>query len=191
MSTSSESRLHVPRCAMHLGGGLLAVLFAAAGWCIVERPMAHRQAELAEQIKQAFDLAHSATELRQRHRMLLKDFEVLSARIGQLESKLTASTHPSQVFEQISALAQQTDVSVHDYRPAQPLDADSVRQHTVQLSVSGDYESLCRFFVKLEDLPLLCKTSQIKMTSTPGKGGTLSVELGLQWSAAVQTAKAS
>jgi Tfp pilus assembly protein PilO len=186
MSNPSDRRLHAPRYAIHAAGGLLALLLASVGWCLVEQPIATHQRTLAEQIEQAFHLAGSATELRQSHGSLREELSEVSTRIEGLETRLAAASHPAQLFEQLTALAQRTKVGVHDYRPGHVQDAGTVRQHTVQLCLSGDYEDLCRFLVELEDQSLLCRISQIKIGGAGGQASALNMDLGLHWSAALQ-----
>jgi hypothetical protein len=186
MFTDSDSPLRGYAMALHVAGGLAALAVAFGGWHVVERPIARREQELNTRIEQACALGRRAHDLSQQHRRLQEMVASWSERIEIMETRLNAAAHPSQFFEQLTQLLHGTAVSVHDYRPGAVQDSGPVRQHAVQLSASGDYAALCRFLVQLEDLPLLCKISQFRITA--GQANSLSMEFGLLWSAELKPA---
>lgn len=66
-------------------------------------------------------------------------------------------------------------MDVDDYRPQAVEDRASHRELEVRFTMRGEYPSLCQFMALVDELPRLCRLTQLEI-SGPVAGKALSVE---------------
>ncbi len=84
-------------------------------------------------------------------------------------TRIPESAQESEFLAQVSRLAKDTALTIHDFRPDKITERTTHRELEISLSARGTYRSLCEFLAGLEELPRLCRVTSLTIDrdSTP------------------------
>lgn len=164
---------------LHLSAAALSLAIVAAGWFVISGPIHQQRAALTQGIADSLAVTRSAASLRQRHAEYQNQVDRLDARLVAMRLKVD-NIEPSELFESFARLSRQVGAALQDYRPGQGQVIGSLHEHSVQLSVNGDYASLCQFIAGLEELPMLAHVAHLKLTSSGQANSRLNLELSMR-----------
>lgn len=85
-------------------------------------------------------------------------------------TRIPETAQESEFLAQVSRLAQDTDLTIQEFRPGGITERKTHRELEISLSALGGYRSLCEFLAGLEKLPRLCRVTSLTVDrdTTPG-----------------------
>ena len=164
------------RC-LHVAGLVIAVVLFAVVYVPALGALWHTETRITGQIDAATRLLDSADALREEHGKLLERQAETQIRTAQLMARIPDAPQESEFLAHIARLAQQSSLSIRNFRPVATRARDRDSEVEVHLSAEGRYEGLCRFLAGLETLPRLCSVTRLSVVNEKPASGTLPVEI--------------
>jgi len=157
--------------------GALAVLaigvsaYQAYGWLGSEREMieARRRDDLA--------LMARAEQVRAEHETATSYLASLNAQLTDLKNRLPSSPQEAEFLAQLSRLAEHTGVRLKNFRPGQVANAGSVNTCEVQLSLVGQFASICKLFGGLADVPRFLHVARVTLAGPQSASDACTAEV--------------
>ena len=170
---------HPARVLVHSLGVAGALAIVGFGYFAGFAPLMHDLDRNDSLRKQATDLATSLPQRRDQLEQLKSEREALNSEVGRLKQRFTQEAGPHQLLVQYSEIATQTGVTLDDFQPQGGETEGSVRECFVALTLSGTYQSICRFLVAIDELPRLQDVVRLSLKPLSEDRSSYQLELHL------------
>lgn len=165
------SLLHALGLALTVGGVVLA---AVAMW----QPVHAHSLEVSAESARLDELLMSASEIRAQARDIRRQIEEAEAQEARLAARVPAAPHEADFLGQMTALAHDVELEIHDYRPGVVRLLEKHGEMEVQFNAQGTYSALCRFLHRTEELPRLCRITRLEIKA-PQSGDKSQIDITL------------
>jgi Tfp pilus assembly protein PilO len=98
---------------------------------------------------------------------------------GEWEQHAPGPQELAAFFARLSEQASRADVPLLKFEPQPARTLQMLRQHSVALSVQGDFEQLFEFLTRIEKLPQTIWPTHLRLTQPEGGGASLQCEMTL------------
>ena len=158
------------RLAVHSCGLAIVAVIAATGY-VTSFAATEDQEDAWQQ-----SIAHDENLLQQQETILFDrentecELFAMSRRLEELTAMIPNEPEESRFLAQLSALADESQLSIQNFRPGPPEDTHNVKRIRVQLSGAGSYECICTFMDGLQALPRLTHVSRLTIDPVDSSG---------------------
>jgi Tfp pilus assembly protein PilO len=164
---------------LHAAGALTATAIAVAGilgHSRIQAKLAGMRAE-SQGASALLDRTHETNAALQEAGRDLRDAETEAAA---LLARLPEAAGETTFLEQLSALAERTDVELHEYRPGAVAQRATHQEIELHFSGEGQYAGVCRFLAGLRDLPRCYQISQCSVAAPNVRGENCALDVHLR-----------
>jgi Tfp pilus assembly protein PilO len=163
--------LHVAGLASTLGCAVLAAVS-------LMQPARAMSVEVSAECARLDEFLKSASGIRAQARDIRRQIDEAQARSARLAARIPNAPHEADFLGQVTALAHEVELEIHDYRPGLVRLLEKHGEMEVQLSAQGTYSAICRFLRRTEELPRLCRINRLEITA-PQTGDWCQIDLTL------------
>ncbi len=149
-----------------LGLAVTAGAVSLAAVLLWQPAHAHSEAAAAESVR-LDELLKSAGDIRDEARDVRRQLDEAEARSLKLAERVPTAPHEADFLGQMTSLAHQVELEIHDYRPGIARLLDKHGEMEVQFSALGTYAALCTFLYRTEELPRLCRITRLDIKAPP------------------------
>lgn len=164
---------------LKLGGVLVTLVIGITGWSGAA-VLRERIVYLEQYRQQEMALLERSREIHANHDLLTQQCEAVEESVKVLRDRLPSAPEETQFLQQISDLAERTNLELHDFRPGGLADRKDFKDIELHIRAAGDYASLCRFVAGIQDLPRSVHIGQLAIASPNEAGGPCSIDMRLQ-----------
>jgi Tfp pilus assembly protein PilO len=100
-------------------------------------------------------------------RDIRRQIDEAEARNVRLAARVPAAPHEADFLGQMTALAHDVELEIHDYRPGVARLLEKHGEMEVQFNAQGTYSAICRFLHRTEELPRLCRITRLEIKAPP------------------------
>ncbi len=159
--------------------GLAMTAAVVVGAAVMRWQPAHAHCvEAATEIARLDELLKSAAEIRAEARDVRRQIDEAQARNTRLAARVPTAPHEADFLGQMTALAHQVELEIHDYRPGVVRLLEKHGEMEVQFNAQGTYRALCQFLHRTEELPRLCRITRLEIKA-PQSGDKTQIDITL------------
>lgn len=148
---------------LHAAGLASTVGFVIVAAVLIWQPV-HAQSEVVSvESARLGELLKSAFEIRAEARDIRRQINEVEAQNARLAARVPAAPHEADFLGQMTALAQDVELEIHDYRPGVVRLLEKHGEMEVQFNAQGTYSAICRFLHRTEELPRLCRITRLEI----------------------------
>lgn len=155
---------------------MLTIAVIAVGYFTIFRPIESQLVSLRQQTAERQELVQKASAISQTNRTLTEQLAKTTLAAGQMEQRIPTAPRESDFLAQICQLADRVGMEVVDYQNGAIQTLENHREMEVKLNTRGEYEPLCKFLEQVDQVPRLCRLTNLDIASEP-TGGSLSIVL--------------
>jgi Tfp pilus assembly protein PilO len=184
MSTSNLSpSLKQRRITVHAVGLVVSAAIAAAGYLFCSATSNEEQ-QWKTSIRADSELLEQQPALVTARKNTERDLNTMTQRLDEVTALIPLDPEESLFLAQLSELATESVLTIHNFRPGPPEENDRVQRIRVQLTGEGSYQGICTFLHGLRTLPRLTHVSNLHIDPITIKGTyPLSMELSIFFAA--------
>ena len=164
----------------HAAGLLIAVAGVMLAVAFIYRPMVADLGSLEYQSSDLSQFLSTADDIESVNRQLSGELSEMEARLVSLKEQIPDSPCEADFLAQLTELAQQTGLNIRDYRPGSIVQKENYKALEVKLSAEGTYPSICRALDQLQNLPRLCRITNLKVAAPNASTKKYPLEMTLQ-----------
>jgi Tfp pilus assembly protein PilO len=174
----NRRKLLIEGWLLHAAGLALTAAGLAAVVVLLWQPAHAHSVEAAAEIARLDVLLKSAAEIRAEARDIRRQIDDAEARNVRLAARVPTAPHEADFLGQMTALAHQVELEIHDYRPGVVRLFDKHGEMEVQFNAQGTYAALCQFLHRTEELPRLCRITRLEIKA-PLSGDKTQIDITL------------
>jgi Tfp pilus assembly protein PilO len=163
---------------LNAGGVAITLIVGVAAWCGAAA-LRERSAYLEQYRQQELALLDRAQEIGANHRLLTQQCETMELAVKVLRDRLPGTPEETQFLQQISELAERSQLELSDFRPGGLSDRKDFKDIELHIRAVGDYASLCRFVAGIQELPRSVHIGQLAIAAPNEVGGPCSMDMRL------------
>jgi len=148
-----DRRLKTLSWSLHGLGVVGALAIAWLSDLLVCRPLADRTAGCLEQTAELETVIRREAAIRQERVRLGEELAAARQQAVLLQTRIPDKPQEAEFLADVSRLADQVGLKIHDYRPGAAVSEPSYGVLQVDLICRGDYSSVCSFLDHLSRLP--------------------------------------
>ena len=173
---------------LHVAGGLpvvvVVIVLATRQQESFIGAVKHREQKIAG-LERALREADATRESHGEVQSALADFR---RRAQELREQIPDDPNEADYLRQLTEVAARSNLSIDDYSRGLAVETESFSQLKVRLQGAGQYEEICRFLDRLEQLPRVSRIVEMKLTTEPGSL-SYPIDLTIQLYFGVKSAK--
>ena len=163
---------------LHAAGFAVTVGLAVVVGAVILQPVHSQNQQIAAENASLDQLLKSAPEIRDASQELRRKIAQAEEHNVRLAARVPRTPHEADFLGQMTALAHQVELDIHDYRPGVIRLLENHGEMEVQFNAQGTYESICRFLRRTEELPRLCQISRLEIKA-PATGDKTHIDVTL------------
>ncbi|MBI3866014.1 MAG: type 4a pilus biogenesis protein PilO [Planctomycetia bacterium] len=171
-------KLTIERWLLQFVGTALTLGLATVVATVVFLPVHARSRTISSECAELDKLLQSAPDVRAKNKDLRRQIDEAEARNSRLAARVPGTPHEADFLGQMTALAHQVELEIHDYRPGVVRLLENHGEMEVQFNGQGTYASVCRFLRRTEELPRLCRISRLEIKA-PQTGDKTQIDITL------------
>jgi hypothetical protein len=125
-------------------------------------------------------LFQHADSLHQSHQSVLAEIEGLREEIIQLRNHMPETADETKFLTQFSELAEQYQVTLHEFRPGGETEYASCREKEIQVRCEGTYFDICKLLSSLDSIPRFAHIQNLILSAPSQENGNCSIEMRFQ-----------
>jgi Tfp pilus assembly protein PilO len=170
-------KLAILGLGLHAAGLTAVLLVAGAGYALLLGPVDARIGEWEARSDELEACLEGADARRAEQQELSRRSAALAEEAAALGKRVPDEPFEADFLSQVAAAAGQVGLKILDYRPGVAGPHENWSQMEIQLSCSGPYRSLCKFFERVGAFGRLSRVTQAEITAAGPEGCTISMTL--------------
>ncbi len=166
--------------SLHAAGLAVTAAILAASVLLVFVPSHRTRIRLDEQLAATSDFLNTAGDVKSRNEELTRQLSERESHLDQLMSRLPESPNESDFLAELTGLAQQTHLTIRDYRPGAPKEEKNYNYVEIALSGNATYESLCRFLKGLQSLSRVSRVTKLDISNPDQSADEYAINMSLR-----------
>lgn len=151
--------------ALHVAGCLAALGVVSALAAPIYLPLRARAAALDDSSADAWQLLNESERIASAHDEAKRALEAAESRIRRVQQLIPDGAEEGDFKKQFAGLAEESGFELDDYRPGSSEPQRFCQQIRIHVRGSGSYEATCRLLAGLDDLPRLCRATDVTVTA--------------------------
>jgi len=157
----------------------MGLALSAVAYMAVVAPYAAGTDACGQRIAELRRVLDQEAQVRRDHQRLTEQLRAARQQAAALKESIPDTPREADFLGELSRAAEQTGVTIQDYRPGVTTPQGNYSTIEVQLAAAGTYGDLCRFLDQLPRLPRHSTVTELAVESRPGSDHC-SLTLGLQ-----------
>jgi Tfp pilus assembly protein PilO len=153
---------------LHYGGVLATVVCATAGYSLLHAPTVQDIFDTSTHIEEVMLSVENAPLIRTQHEKISRTLADVERRIENVQNRVPNDADAGQFLKEVTRIANEEQLSIRNFQPEKPADKTGYAEMEVTLKGEGSFESICRFFDRLNKLSRLSKLKALSVTATEG-----------------------
>jgi Tfp pilus assembly protein PilO len=150
---------------LHATGGLCTLALVLLAWLCFFRPLDVAARTARDRAARLQKVIADSRQIRNEHGRLKAQLASAQDSATRLRDSVPDQPQEAEFLAQITQLADEAELEIHDYRPKEKRDRKLYFVLTVDLIAAGPYASVGRFLARLPDLPRHCAVEQLHISS--------------------------
>lgn len=161
----NSQRLDVLGWLLHGAGVVVCGLVPVIVYSAVHRPLTESRTRLRGEIEQLDAVLRTADETARLHARLQRDHQAMHEELAAMLRRLPDTSQEAEFLAEVYGLAETVGIEIREFRPSAANHRDTCQEIKVRLSCVGGYAGLCRFLQQLDELPRLCRVTQLTISA--------------------------
>ena len=158
-----ERKLNVLGWSLHAAGLAITVGIVLGVHQLVFLSMRAEGARLEKAIHEASDYLERANQIHQQHADLEAALLTREERVQELNKRVPGQPRESEFLAQLTQLARTSGMSINGYDPGMEEQDGASAAIKVQLKGTASFGGICRFLNGLDQLPRLCRLTDLSV----------------------------
>jgi Tfp pilus assembly protein PilO len=174
----NRRKLLIEGWLLHVAGLAVTAAIVVLAAVVVWQPVHAHGLDAAGEVIRLDELLKSAADIRAEARDVRRQIDEAQARNVRLAARVPMAPQEADFLGQMTALAHQVELEIHDYRPGVVRLLEKHGEMEVQFNAQGTYRALCQFLHRTEELPRLCRITRLEIKA-PQTGDKTQIDITL------------
>jgi Tfp pilus assembly protein PilO len=165
MFSNRTKALNTTGWLLHLAGAAVIAMFLTVSYFGLSASFAWKISGRAERIAELEKYLNRAPSIRKKHAALQQALARIKQRVQEIDQRMPDDAREAEFLGQMTEAAQQTGLTIRDYRRGENTEMTSHFQLEVRILGEGSYGSICRFLERIHELPRAVAIDKMRIST--------------------------
>lgn len=150
---------------LHCGGCILVLLCGAIGYTLIYERVEGSRVELTGDIQELRLSVQNAPAIRRTHEQLTQRLDDLKADMAALQQRVPREADAGKFLRDLTVIADDEALEISNFQPDKAASGERFTELEVTLTGQGEFDSICKFFDRLNKLSRLAKVKNLNVSA--------------------------